>query len=151
MLQATLNGALTKQDHPAVPVSPDELALDAAACVAAGAEAIHLHPRDAGGRFSGGTQAGQHRGRDLHRGVVHLHRVDRWTRHRLMIPVRVTSLLVAILALPQQAATPGSQPLVPVLQPVKVRVMLEHAVDFDTIVTDSELEALILENNLIKE
>jgi uncharacterized protein (DUF849 family) len=52
MLQATLNGALTKEDHPAVPVSADELARDAAACVAAGAEAIHLHPRDAGGRES---------------------------------------------------------------------------------------------------
>ena len=50
MLQATLNGALTKEDHPAVPISPDELARDAAACVAAGAEAIHLHPRDAAGR-----------------------------------------------------------------------------------------------------
>ena len=39
----------------------------------------------------------------------------------------------------------------PQQQPVKVRVMLMHAVDYETIVTDSELEALILENNLIKE
>jgi len=36
-------------------------------------------------------------------------------------------------------------------QPAKVRAMLANAVDYDTIVTDSELEALILENNLIKE
>lgn len=36
-------------------------------------------------------------------------------------------------------------------QTAKVRVMLAQAEDFDTIVTDSELEALILENNLIKE
>ncbi|MGH2442540.1 MAG: excinuclease ABC subunit UvrC, partial [Chloroflexota bacterium] len=36
-------------------------------------------------------------------------------------------------------------------QPVKVRVMMSQAVDFETIVTDSELEALILENNIIKE
>ncbi len=36
-------------------------------------------------------------------------------------------------------------------QPAKVRVMMSHAVDYETIVTDSELEALILENNLIKE
>jgi uncharacterized protein (DUF849 family) len=33
-----------------VPVSAPELARDAAACVRAGARAIHLHPRDAGGR-----------------------------------------------------------------------------------------------------
>ncbi len=33
-----------------MPVSAAELAADAAACVRAGAEAIHLHPRDAGGR-----------------------------------------------------------------------------------------------------
>jgi excinuclease ABC subunit C len=36
-------------------------------------------------------------------------------------------------------------------QSAKVRVMLSQAEDFETIVTDSELEALILENNLIKE
>lgn len=33
----------------------------------------------------------------------------------------------------------------------KVRVMVSHITDFDYIVTDSEVEALILENNLIKE
>jgi uncharacterized protein (DUF849 family) len=50
LLQATLNGALTKHDHPAVPISREELARDAAACVAAGAGAIHLHARDVDGR-----------------------------------------------------------------------------------------------------
>jgi uncharacterized protein (DUF849 family) len=50
LLQAALNGELTKAAHPAVPVSADELARDAAACVAAGAGAIHLHARDADGR-----------------------------------------------------------------------------------------------------
>ena len=49
-LQACLNGALTKIDHPAVPLSVEELASDAAACVAAGAGSIHFHPRDAEGR-----------------------------------------------------------------------------------------------------
>jgi uncharacterized protein (DUF849 family) len=48
-LQATLNGDLTKAAHVAVPVSVEELARDAA-CVDAGARAIHLHPRDAQGR-----------------------------------------------------------------------------------------------------
>ena len=46
MLQAALNGTRAKREHPAVPVSADELAEDAAACVAAGASAIHMHPRD---------------------------------------------------------------------------------------------------------
>ena len=50
MLQAALNGPFTKADHPAMPVSMEELARDAAACVAAGARAIHLHPRDPEGR-----------------------------------------------------------------------------------------------------
>ncbi|HEX6510356.1 MAG TPA: excinuclease ABC subunit UvrC [Chloroflexota bacterium] len=36
-------------------------------------------------------------------------------------------------------------------QSAKVRAMMANAADFDTIVTDSEVEALILENNLIKE
>jgi uncharacterized protein (DUF849 family) len=50
LLQATLNGDLTKATHPAVPVSIEELARDATACVRAGAGAIHLHPRDPEGR-----------------------------------------------------------------------------------------------------
>jgi uncharacterized protein (DUF849 family) len=51
-LQAALNGPFTKDDHPAMPVTPAELAADARACVAAGARAIHLHPRDQDGRES---------------------------------------------------------------------------------------------------
>lgn len=50
LLQAALNGPRSKDEHPALPVSTRELARDAAACVAAGACAIHLHPRDADGR-----------------------------------------------------------------------------------------------------
>lgn len=52
LLQAALNGDRTKTEHPAVPLSADELARDATACVAAGAGAIHLHPRDGDGRES---------------------------------------------------------------------------------------------------
>ena len=52
MLQAALNGPLTKADHPATPVTAQELANDAAACAAAGAGAIHMHPRDRDGRES---------------------------------------------------------------------------------------------------
>jgi uncharacterized protein (DUF849 family) len=50
LLQATLNGPLSKSDHPAVPVTLEELADDAVACVAAGARAFHLHPRDLAGQ-----------------------------------------------------------------------------------------------------
>src|SRR5215204_5641942 len=49
-LQAALNGDRTKAAHAATPLSVEELAQDAAACVAAGARAIHLHPRDPDGR-----------------------------------------------------------------------------------------------------
>lgn len=50
LLQAALNGPYTKAEHPAMPVRLAELVRDAVACVAAGARAIHLHPRDAAGR-----------------------------------------------------------------------------------------------------
>lgn len=49
MLQVCLNGARTRQEYPSLPVSPDELAVEAARAVAAGAEDIHLHPKDAEG------------------------------------------------------------------------------------------------------
>jgi uncharacterized protein (DUF849 family) len=49
LLQATLNGPFSKADHPGVPVSLEELVEDAVSCVAAGARAFHLHPRDEAG------------------------------------------------------------------------------------------------------
>jgi uncharacterized protein (DUF849 family) len=51
-MKACLNGRRGHDDHPAVPVSPAELAAAAAGAVAAGAEAIHVHPRDPAGRES---------------------------------------------------------------------------------------------------
>lgn len=51
-LQACLNGGRSRRDHPAVPLTPQALARDAAATVRAGAECLHLHPRDAQGRES---------------------------------------------------------------------------------------------------
>jgi uncharacterized protein (DUF849 family) len=47
LLQAALNGPFGKDLHPNLPVSEQELARDGAACVAAGARALHVHPRDA--------------------------------------------------------------------------------------------------------
>ena len=49
-LQAALNGDRTRDEHAAGPVLVEELVRDAAACVAAGARAIHLHPRGPEGR-----------------------------------------------------------------------------------------------------
>ena len=50
LLKACLNGARTRADHPGVPITPDDLARDAKAAVAAGAQALHIHPRDSGGK-----------------------------------------------------------------------------------------------------
>jgi len=44
-VKACLNGGRSKAEHPAVPVTPAELAVEAAAAVRAGAEAVHIHPR----------------------------------------------------------------------------------------------------------
>jgi uncharacterized protein (DUF849 family) len=45
MLQACLNGGLLKSAHPGVPISASELARDAVAVQAAGAEELHIHVR----------------------------------------------------------------------------------------------------------
>src|ERR687895_1473290 len=64
MLQACLNGRRARAerpaasrtpgaaggDHPAVPLTPEELAADARRAVAAGAAELHVHPRLPGGR-----------------------------------------------------------------------------------------------------
>ena len=42
-------GRRTKADHPALPMTPDELAATAAACLEAGASMIHTHVRDRDG------------------------------------------------------------------------------------------------------
>jgi uncharacterized protein (DUF849 family) len=48
--KACLNGDVMPDRHPAVPVTPDELALQARAVMDAGATAVHVHPRGADGR-----------------------------------------------------------------------------------------------------
>ena len=47
-VQACLNGGREPAEHPAIPLTPAELATDAAAAHEAGAFAVHVHPRDAG-------------------------------------------------------------------------------------------------------
>lgn len=49
LLQAALNGARRREDHPALPTTSPELAAAASQSVAAGAMAIHVHVRDARG------------------------------------------------------------------------------------------------------
>ncbi|MGA5463374.1 3-keto-5-aminohexanoate cleavage protein [Mycobacterium sp. NPDC050041] len=48
-LKACINGARTPDQHPGLPVSPDELAAAALAAHHAGAKAVHLHPKTADG------------------------------------------------------------------------------------------------------
>jgi uncharacterized protein (DUF849 family) len=45
IVQACINGARPSAFHPALPLTSDAMARDSAACVAAGAAEIHLHPR----------------------------------------------------------------------------------------------------------
>jgi uncharacterized protein (DUF849 family) len=45
MVQVAQNGGRPRGSHPALPVTLEELAADAAACLAAGAASVHLHPR----------------------------------------------------------------------------------------------------------
>jgi len=52
IVQACLNGARRSDFHPALPLTVDTIARDAAACVAAGAAELHIHPRGADGRES---------------------------------------------------------------------------------------------------
>jgi uncharacterized protein (DUF849 family) len=51
-IKACLNGKRSATEHPAVPVTASQLADAAAAAVAAGAEAVHVHPRDPAGEQS---------------------------------------------------------------------------------------------------
>jgi len=52
MLQACLNGSRGKEFHAFTPLSPAELASDAAAAVAAGASELHVHPCNGDGAES---------------------------------------------------------------------------------------------------
>ncbi len=49
LLKVALNGSRSTADHPAVPLHPPELAAAAKAAIAAGAGAVHLHPRNRAG------------------------------------------------------------------------------------------------------
>jgi uncharacterized protein (DUF849 family) len=44
-IKACINGARTPDQHPNLPVSPEQLATEAVAAHAAGAKAVHMHPK----------------------------------------------------------------------------------------------------------
>ncbi|MBC2932703.1 3-keto-5-aminohexanoate cleavage protein [Nocardioides sp. zg-1228] len=50
MLKACLNGPRMPTEHPALPVTPAQLADDVVAVTGAGAEMVHVHQKDASGR-----------------------------------------------------------------------------------------------------
>ncbi|QKC96007.1 3-keto-5-aminohexanoate cleavage protein [Mesorhizobium sp. NZP2298] len=52
IVQACINGARPRDFHPKLPLDVQAMASDAAACVAAGAGELHIHPRGAEGRES---------------------------------------------------------------------------------------------------
>lgn len=52
LIKVAINGSRTLEEHPSVPVTPQQQAAESAAAVAAGAGAVHVHIRDAGGRES---------------------------------------------------------------------------------------------------
>lgn len=48
-LKACINGARTPDQHPGLPVTPDQLAAEALAAHRAGAKAVHMHPKTGDG------------------------------------------------------------------------------------------------------
>jgi uncharacterized protein (DUF849 family) len=52
VLQAALNGARTPDEHPALPLTPEQLAADAREVLAEGARSLHFHVRDTSGAES---------------------------------------------------------------------------------------------------
>ncbi len=52
LIQACLNGSRRPAEHPALPLTPADLARDAERVLATGAGALHIHPRSADGQES---------------------------------------------------------------------------------------------------
>lgn len=52
LLKAALNGTRSYKEHPQIPISPNELALESKSVVEAGANALHIHPRNKNGQES---------------------------------------------------------------------------------------------------
>jgi uncharacterized protein (DUF849 family) len=52
LLKAAINGRRSQREHPATPIDPSQQGQQAAIAAAAGARAIHVHPRNAAGEES---------------------------------------------------------------------------------------------------
>lgn len=48
-IKACLNGARRPVENPAIPITPEQIAAEAVAAAAAGARAVHFHPKDGAG------------------------------------------------------------------------------------------------------
>src|SRR5258706_318774 len=68
-VKACINGARTPDQHPNLPVAPEQLAAGAVAAHGAGAKAVHMHPKTADGLLSQVMAAGS-------RAPVLLHGLD---------------------------------------------------------------------------
>lgn len=112
------NGARrTRSDHPAVPVTPDELAATALACRDAGASLLHLHVRDDAeahildaGRYTEATAAVREAvGRDL---IIQIttEAVGRYTPAEQMAVVRAVRPEAVSIALKEILPEDGSDP-----------------------------------------
>jgi len=109
ILTVAPNGAYKQAaDHPAVPLTPSQLAADAKRCLDAGAGMIHLHVRDAQGRHSLDVDTYREAQRCVHAAVGdHL-------------VVQITSEAAKVYAAPQQIA------MVQALRPEAVSVGLRE-------------------------
>ena len=74
-VKACINGARTPDQHPNLPVTPEQLAAEALAAHQAGAKAVHMHPKTADGV---GLAAARRRRRRGLRGAPRGARSARW-------------------------------------------------------------------------
>lgn len=51
IIEAAVNGGRSRREHPAIPVTPEEVAAEAERCAAAGACIVHIHAQDAEGNW----------------------------------------------------------------------------------------------------
>jgi uncharacterized protein (DUF849 family) len=108
------NGARRgKADHPAIPLTPAEIGIEAARCQEAGASMIHLHVRDAEGRHSLDL--------DLYRAAIAAVRKEAGSN----LIVQVTTEAVGIFTPDQQIA--AMQALQPEAFSVAVRELIPDA------------------------
>src|SRR5262245_11239259 len=49
MIQCCLNGRHSRDEHPNIPVTPEQVVREGSAAVATGAQSLHVHPRGSDG------------------------------------------------------------------------------------------------------